>query len=80
MYPLPRCSIGGASGYRASEVTGLMEESTLAVGGKEVEVRNYVHLQQSLLAINRQHYHWLMLTVQHSGIQFSRLPQICEHL
>ena len=35
------CSIGGATGYRVSEVTGLMEGSTLIVGGKEVEVCGY---------------------------------------
>ena len=32
-------SIGKGSGYKKSEVSGLVEGSTLLVGGKEIEVR-----------------------------------------
>ncbi len=39
-----RCSIGGATGYRVIELTGLTEGSTLIVGGKEVEVHIYVYI------------------------------------
>lgn len=36
-------SIGGATGYRASELTGLSDGSTLVVGGKEVEVATCIY-------------------------------------
>lgn len=40
-------SIGGATGYRLSEVSGLTEGSTLIVGGKEVEVSTHTHTQDN---------------------------------
>ena len=32
------CSIGRGTGYRSSELSGLVEGSTLVIGGKEIEV------------------------------------------
>ena len=35
-------SIGKASGYKLSELSGLVEGSTLVIGGKQIEVCTYV--------------------------------------
>ena len=36
-------SIGKSSGYKISELSGLVEGSSLIVGGKEIEVCMHVH-------------------------------------
>ena len=42
-------SIGRGTGYKTSELSGLVEGSTLIVGGKEVEVLLNVHVHVALL-------------------------------
>ena len=52
------CSIGGATGYRVSELTGLTEGSTLIVGGKEVEVQYLTHYTLSVETLTNSVLHW----------------------
>ena len=35
--------IGKATGYKMSELSGLVEESTLVIGGKQIEVHYTIH-------------------------------------